>query len=92
MIMKQDEWKKLQEREFAFLDTLDLRQVIYEMKDGSVHDIISKIEDLYEEDYLKSNSEDEMLFNVISSDDFVEYINKRYGIRYIEEVQYYFDI
>jgi hypothetical protein len=90
--MKQDEWKKLQEQEYTFLDTLDLRQIICEMKDESVHEIISKIEDLYEEDYLKNNPDDEMLFNVISSDEFVEYINKRYGIRYIEEVRYYFDI
>lgn len=90
--MKQDDWKKLQEQEYAFLDTLDLRHLIYEMKDESVYEIISKIEDLYEDDYLKSNPCDEMLFNVISSDEFIEYINKRYGIRYREEVQYYFDI
>lgn len=92
MIMKQDEWKKLQEQEYAFLDTLDLRQIICEMKDESVHEIISKIEGLYEDDYLKSNPNDEMLFNVISSDEFVEYVYKKYGIRYREEVQYYFDI
>lgn len=90
--MNTEDWRKLQEAEFAFLDTKDLRQIINENKDAEVYDIMCLIEDLYEDEYLEQNKEDECLFNVISEYEFAEYAKKKYGIRSYERTKYFFDV
>ena len=85
------DWKILQKQEFDYLDTIDLKIIISIMRDRSIHEIMGRIEDIYEQAYLRKNN-DECLFSVIDEQDFIDYINKRYGIKYKEKTEYYFDI
>ena len=91
--MKQSEWKILEKSEYDFLDSLDLKQIICENQDKDCYEIREIIEDKYEDEYIEKNTVgDECLFNVISIEEFITYIYKRYGIKFHEETHYYFDI
>lgn len=92
---KYREWLKdydpLAAQELDYLDTLDLEPIIRNNIDSPVWKIRELIAEQYEEDYLEKYSNDEELFNSLPEDEFVDYINWRYGIRYHEEVTYYFN-
>ena len=91
---KYREWLRehdlLSAQEFDYLDTIDLERIIKDNRGERVYDVMEKISQEYEEDYLKKYPNDEELFNSISEGDFVSYIHARYGIRANEELCYYF--
>lgn len=91
--MNTQDWKILEKSEYDFLDSLDLKQIIYENKDKDCYKIRQIIEDKYEDEYIEKNTVgDECLFNTINVEDFIAYIHKRYGIQFFDETLYYFDI
>lgn len=71
-----------QEKEKAFLDTLDLMPLLIKGKD--LRDLKYEIEDLYEDKY----TEEEFLFNNMDLDDLMAYLSNRYKIRFQEEISY----
>lgn len=71
-----------QEKEKAFLDTLDLMPLLIKGKD--LRDLKYEIEDLYEDKY----TEEESLFNNMGLDDLMIYLSNRYKIRFQEEISY----
>lgn len=71
-------WKKWQEKEKAFLDTKDLQPFI--KKDKSIYDIISDIEDAFEEEYKL----EDCLFNFMDPYDVINYLQERY-----ENIRFY---
>ena len=71
-------WKEWQEKEKAFLDTKDLQPFI--KKDKSIYNIMSDIEDAFEEEYKL----EDCLFNFMDSYDVIDYLQKRY-----ENVRFY---
>ena len=74
---------KEQNKAFDFLNTLDLDAYFENWKD--VFDIMAKIE----EDY-KGKFSDGLIFNCISSDDFMDYVMKKYpNIKFNESTHYY---
>lgn len=69
-------WKEClewQAKEKAFLDTKDLKPFI--KKNKSIYDIMSDIEDTFEEEY----ELEECLFNHMGHRDMVDYLQKRYN-------------
>lgn len=69
-------WKEClewQAKEKAFLDTKDLKPFI--KKNKSIYDIMSDIEDTFEEEY----ELEECLFNHMDHRDVVDYLQKRYN-------------
>lgn len=69
-------WKEClewQAKEKAFLDTKDLKPFI--KKNKSIYDIMSDIEDTFEEEY----ELEECLFNHMGHRDVVDYLQKRYN-------------
>ena len=91
-MMAYNEWKKLEKAEYDFLDTKDLLNTIKENGDKSVSEIMGIFEDMYEDEYLEQNKEDECLFNVITSGEFASYIRKRYGITSWAELCLFFNV
>lgn len=82
----------LEAQEFNYLDSINIGTIICANVDKTCEEIMEIIEDRYEDDYLSKYPNDEMLFNSISQDDFIDYIRWRYGITTIEETIYRFDI
>lgn len=75
-----EESKKLQEQEFKFLDTKDLRPLLTEGR--TVSEIADDISELYDSEY----TEEECVLNVIDNNELAEYLENRYGIRFTERV------
>lgn len=80
--MTYQECLQWQEKEKAFLDTLDLMPLLTKGKD--LIDLKQEIEDLYEDKY----TEEECLFNNMGLDDLMIYLSNRYKIRFQEEISY----
>lgn len=76
-----EESKKLQEQEFNFLDTKDLRPLLTEGR--AVSDIADDISELYDSEY----TEEDCVLNVIDNNELAEYLENRYGIKFIERVE-----
>lgn len=89
--MTNEQFNKLRQMEKEFLDTKDLRQIIYENQGESAWKLMDRIESLCGDEY-ESTHDDFSLFNCFSQYDFVKYIENRYGIKYREETEYYFNI
>ena len=79
----------------VLLDKLDLKE--YLQPGFSVNDIQSAIQDDYEyclfPSYINAEIEknpfEGYIFNVMSQDEFMTYIQERYGVHWIEETRYY---
>lgn len=82
----------LEAQEFNYLDSINIGTIICANVDKTCGEIMEIIEDMYEDDYLSKYPNDEMLFNSISQDDFIDYIHWRYGIPVTEETIYRFDV
>lgn len=74
-----EESKKLQEQEFKFLDTKDLRPLL--TKDKTIDNIADDISRLYDNEY----KEEEFVLNVIDTNELAEYLEKRYGVKFREK-------
>lgn len=81
-------WHKIEKQEYEFLDSKDLLPYIDKEKD--IYDIICDIENAFEDEYLSEHENDECLFNMISSDEFADYICKRYNFKLREEIKLFF--
>lgn len=79
--MNYAESKRLQEQEFNFLDTKDLRPLLTEGR--TVSDIADAISELYNSEY----TEEDCVLNVIDNNELAEYLENRYGIKFIERVE-----
>ena len=91
--MDKPRWKILEEAEYAYLDTIDLRPLLYKNKDKHIFELMDLICYTYNEDYRNKNTVgDTDVLNAIDHQDLLDYIHKKYGIRYHEEILYYFDI
>lgn len=75
------ESKGLQEQEFKFLDTKDLKPLLTEGR--TVSDIADDISELYDSEY----TEEDCVLNVIDNNELAEYLENRYGIKFIEKVE-----
>ena len=82
----------LEAQEFNYLDSINIGTIVCANVDKTCEEIMEIIEDRYEDDYLSKYPNDELLFNSISQDDFIDYIHWRYGITTTEETIYRFDI
>lgn len=82
----------IEAQEFNYLDSINIGTIICANVDKTCAEIMEIIEDMYEDDYLSKYPNDEMLFNSISQDDFIDYIHWRYGITVTEETIYRFDV
>jgi len=81
-------WNKIAQQEYEFLDSKDL--LPYINKDKDIYDIVCDIENAFEDEYLSKHENDECLFNMISSDEFVNYICNRYKLKTREETKLFF--
>lgn len=74
---------ELQNDEFEFLDTINVKKYL---KDGAeISDVMNTIEEIHGKDYYEH-----FIFNCIDRDDFMRYIEKRYNnISFNESINYY---
>lgn len=77
-----EEYTKMLKEEYDFLDSIFLDKYI---KDGiNIYDI----KDAIEKDYAKKRPEN-VVFNYMGTDEFLDYLTKRYNLTYREEINYY---
>lgn len=74
-----------EEREKQYLDTLDL--LPYLEKHQDIHIIMDRIEEKFAEKY-PYIKEEEYIFNNMDTLDFMDYLAKRYGIKFYEHITY----
>lgn len=75
MSLTWDECKIAIANVFSFLDTIDLQPYIEKYKNKEVYDLEDELERIYE--YKDEYSE--TLFDCVATDEFCDYLNKRYG-------------
>lgn len=79
--MTYEDSKKLQEQEFKFLDTKDLKPLL--TKGRTITDIADDISRLYDSEY----EEEDFVLNVIDMCELAEYLSNRYGVQFTERVE-----
>lgn len=77
-----DDLNKAMKNVFNFLDTFDLTEYIIEYKNKTVRELMAKLSD----EYCYSDEYSSSLFDIISEDEFVEYLNNKYGLNIKETV------
>lgn len=77
-----DDLNKAMKNVFNFLDTFDLTEYIIEYKNKTVRELMVKLSD----EYCYSDEYSSSLFDIISEDEFVEYLNNKYGLNIKETV------
>ncbi len=89
MTLEQKElWTKKVHDEFEFLDSIDVKR--YLVDKAEVWDCMDAIKNKFNEEYCKKYNDDFGLFNYTGTDDFLDYITKRYpDISYNESTRYY---
>ena len=89
MTLEQKElWKKKERDEFEFLDSIDVRK--YLINGMEVTECMNKIKEDHNKEYCEKYNDDYGFFNYTGTDDFLEYIRKRYpDINYNESITYY---
>ena len=70
--MNNEEFMKRHNDEIAFLDSIDILELMKDFQD--VSELMELIEEKYSKDYYE-----EFIFNCISTDEFVDYLQKRYS-------------
>lgn len=80
--MNYEKFTEFYNEEMKFLDTLDLTEAMKLYPD--VYNLMDYIEEKYKKDYKL----EPFIFNCMNSEDFVEYLKRRYDIGIIEEVKY----
>ena len=91
--MDKQRWKILEEAEYSYLDTINLKPLLCKNIHKHIFEIMDLIRDTYNEDYRSKNTvgDNDVLGN-ISHMELLNYIQKRYGLSYHEEILYYIDI
>ena len=74
-----------EEREKQYLDTLDLLPYLEKYQDVNI--IMDRIEEKFAKNY-PYIKEEKILFNHIGTLEFMDYLTKRYGIRFYEHITY----
>lgn len=77
--MEKDMYKKSMERTFALLDTVDIASIFKGGREIEVYDLMGKLEDVLEDEVGKYPELEGFLFDYVSTEEFIEYLEKRYG-------------
>lgn len=87
MSLKWEQVKKVINNVTDYLNTIDLIPYLEKFKGKTVKDMMDKLE----EEYPYTDEYSEILFDVISEEDFADYLNNRYGLNIRETtVTYYY--
>ena len=79
--------KDIQKQEFDFLDSIDLLPFI--LSEPNADNLMDTLEEKFEIEYLSScKIADEGLFNWVTTDEFLDYVCKRYNITFWERIEY----
>lgn len=82
--MKWEDVVKLQNEEFEFLDTIDIKQYIPKVGEIDVFDLMHIIENNHGKDYREP-----YIFNAIGEDEFIDYLKRRYKLTHRESITNY---
>ena len=81
-------WQKKEHDEYEYLDSIDVKK--YLKHNMNVWDCMNNIEEDHNKLYCEKYNDDFGLFNYTGTDEFLDYIVKRYpNISYNESIQYY---
>lgn len=82
-------WQKKEHDEYEYLDSIDVKK--YLKNNDNVWDCMDRISKEHNKLYCEKYNDDFGLFNYTNTDDFLDYIVKRYPhtISYNESIQYY---
>ena len=82
-----DEDREWLEKEFDFLDTLDLTPMIDKAIENG--DSVSALMQNIEDEYGKNYYDEDFIFNCMPEFEFVTYLSEQYNIRYTNRVEFY---
>ena len=78
-----DEYDKEMAIQFSYLDQIDIEKYMKNCKSSKVGDLISAIERDYDDtDFTNNNFLEGCIFNRCNEEEFIEYLEKRYGKRF----------
>ena len=77
--MCSEEFKKLEHQEYNYLNNIDIAKVLADNDCMTVSELITLIENEYEDEYLEKYPNDSCLFNCINTNSFKNYLMNRYG-------------
>ena len=78
-----DEYEKEMTIQFGYLDKIDIEKYMKNCKSSKVGDLISAIERDYDDTEFTNNDFLEgFIFNRCNEEEFIEYLEKRYGKRF----------
>jgi len=77
--MSHEEYKKAFAETEAFLDTIDLKDILQKSVKKNLDDIMDDIQDCYSENVADSELLQGEVWNAFDEDDLVRYLKKRYG-------------
>ena len=81
--MSIDEYEKEMEIQFGYLDQIDIESYMRNCKSSKVGDLISAIERDYDDtDFTNNDFLEGYIFNRCNEEEFIEYLEKRYGKRF----------
>lgn len=81
-------WQKKEHDEYEYLDSIDVKK--YLKHNANVWDCMDRIKENHNKEYCEKYNDDFGLFNYTGTDEFLDYIVKRYpNISYNESIQYY---
>lgn len=86
--MDRELFDELEAQEYDFLDSLEIDKILTNTDSVSVSELMSWLENEYEDEYLEKHPNDDCLFNCISMNDFAVYLKNRYGW-FMSEIQDY---
>lgn len=82
------DWEEARHNVFKFLDT---KELIYDISKAQEHHYsVHELMDYLEEKYPYKDKFSDTLFDCIDQGNFIEYIEERYEIKAIEQINYYF--
>lgn len=90
--MTNEEFKKGEEYNYKILDSIDLYPYIIEGNDiiDTIHEIENAVEvnRIYGNEIIDNNIMQGYIFNYLSIDEIMEYLQKRYNTRFSEHISY----
>lgn len=76
------DYKKSMDRTFELLDTVDIKELIFnerQSREIETYDLMGKLEDILEDEVMKYPELEGCLFDCVSECEFIEYIEKKYN-------------
>ena len=89
--MSTDDYNKQMAKQFKYLDQIDIEKYMRSCGSNKIGDLMSAIEEDYDNtDFTNNDFLEGFIFNWCNEEEFIEYLEKRYGERFsVQEYSYH---